>query len=259
MFNKDNYHWTQDDYTKEGLEIMAKSLQKEGITLADEGSSIYLTQRMGKKHTRYEVTITMSKDDNVLSVTGYSGVSSEEDIHESPLKKPFIAAVKRMEEELVKERVEEKKKEEIIETKAINIPATEKKVKTETLKKTVHFTSPRDHINNILFQSNMIQACNGSVSLSQNPLTIKHTAITLTENIAEEKKETKDIVKVFAVEMDGKKFSVQMALQDRGQGTALKIESSSIPSNYSSKFVSYLENIILQPIQTSLRIPYRME
>lgn len=249
MFEKDNYHWTQDDYTEEGLDIIRNYLGKEDILLENETSSIYVAQRMGKYHTRLDLSVTLSRGEDVLSVNGYAGIE-EDEIEESPLKKPFIEAVKKMKEEIVKIRqnTSERKSEPEKEKK-------EKKEKKDLLSRTVRFTGPKDRIESILFKPGLLQACNPSIIMGDHPFTIKHPAMKMEET---EKSENK-MEKSFSVEIDKKIFSVKMVLQTRGEGTALKISSKDIPASIQDKFISYLENIILRPVHSSLHIPYTIE
>lgn len=263
MFNKDNYHWTQDDYTAEGIEVMRKVLQEKGISLEDDGSSIYLTQRMGTYHVRFDLSVTLSKEETHLSIAGYTGVSSEEEIEDSPIKKIFIESVEKMKEELIKKGVEteDKKDTKIHQTEKIVIPKTENHAKTETLKKTVRFSGPKDRIKRILFEPGLLQACNRLITTEEHPFKILHPAIKITdisEKAAENKKDLK-IEKELKIEIEGKSFSTEISIQTKGEGTVLKISSSSVPSNYSSKFISYFENILLKPIEATFHIPYTIE
>lgn len=261
MFNQDNYHWTQDDYTEEGLFIIQEHLKKYGIAFISDNSSIFLTQRMGRKAVRYEISGSLAKDKENLLIITYTAVSTPDEIKDSPLKQPFITAVQEM-VEVIKKR--EKVVKDVKITKKIHIPNTNVQVKTEKLSRKVEFTSSLDHINNTLFNSEIIKAGNPSINLKKDPFSIDHPAIKLTllffcnDSSSDALQKNKSVLRAFKAQVESKEFEVNLDLEEKGQGTQLMIRSNCVPLHYSDKFMSYLERILLQPLQTFLRIPYKI-
>ncbi|KAI5166667.1 hypothetical protein NEIRO03_1095 [Nematocida sp. AWRm78] len=240
MFNQDNYHWTQDDYTAEGINLLKEHLKSKGITFTEDPSTIYLTQRMGRKSYRLDISGVLQKDSTKLYIVGYTGISSDE-VEESPLKEIFITSVKEVIEELQKKQAETKT--EIHQISQVNTDTSKSKpIESEELKKEIGFKGPVQHISSILFNKEIVPVISPEVSFVSCPGKVLEILP------SEVKEDGEGLKRECTVHMEGKTFTLQFIFKERMQGSVLRI-SGAVPVGFCDKFISYYENLVIDRLK----------
>lgn len=80
-FNKDNYHWTEQDCTAYGTAYLGRRFREEGLQYTNIDSNIYVTQRMGDVKVVFYMTFTVkSADQKEYKVYEYMSMGGREDL-----------------------------------------------------------------------------------------------------------------------------------------------------------------------------------
>ncbi|KAH9385295.1 uncharacterized protein NEMAJ01_0191 [Nematocida major] len=248
MFNQDNYHWTQDDHTKQALDKISEILGRKSITFTPDTSYIYITQRMGRKSTRFEISGSLLAGAESLHVTNFNNISTPEEIADSPLKKPFLDALEETTEFLL---ALEKAPRDVKITEKVHIPRAKSEAKFEPLKFKILFLNALSHVRETVFSLEMLGAVNSEVSLGEK--SFSHPALSM-RIIREE-----GLRRECEFSMDGRKFESVLLLGEKDTGSFLSVTSEKVPCNFSERFIAYVEQVLIKPFERTLGIRYTVQ
>ncbi|KAI5189602.1 hypothetical protein NECID01_0625 [Nematocida sp. AWRm77] len=269
MFNSDNYHWTQDDYTEKGMEILARYLkEKHGIETKENKCSIHLSQRMGKQKIMFDLSLVLSLGEQHCSVE-YSSVSKEEDLEiASPeIKEKFLQGLEHLKQALFSlctAAPSSQNSTRKAPSGPCTVPETQKKASTEAYRKTFTIKAQREKIREFLLVPQLVATWSrGTVCVQPSPLAYTHRALCL-QDIAEatpfsitckgsfptdtensSRKQTESTQKA-------KDFAFSMRLEESENDTQIVCSSKDLPLNTSEKLSFILASVYFQPIAQAL-------
>jgi len=282
MFNSDKYHWTQDNAKEEGWSILEECLEKQGMKIEDNGSSIYISQRMGKRMVGYDLNLRIvvkkpkdtpespasdtsaenkekSKAQRTEYAIEYTSVSEEKDLEETPVKAVFLNSLKEMEKALLS-RTEKKTAAKL---EKVVIPKVDRLAKTEVYKKLFITKIPKEQIRQFMFKPEIVRMwSNGSISATTSPpFSLRHQALSL-DNLS-----ISDLCTTCTgtisntgassrAQSPPEPFSLKITFTQKDHGqTAIEIFSDNLPSNCSDRLTYLFKALYFSQIQGVLSVP----
>ncbi|KAI5163999.1 hypothetical protein NEAUS03_2401 [Nematocida ausubeli] len=237
MFNKDNYHWTQQDFTEEGLSLIVAKLKEKNIQFHPDESTIYLTQRMNKKSARIDISGVLQQGSICERVVGDVGVEERD---ASELKKEFNKVVSEVIEELKNNK---------------KVPDEILIKKTKDYKVTVIFNKNFDQVKNVIFDFNLISAISPirPIPTGPNNITINTHEISM-EISRTELKDTSTI----RLTLNNSNFLLNLRLIPVGNESRLIITGNN-SNSVGNRFITLYEQVILEPLKNAVGIRYTIE
>ncbi|KAI5180007.1 hypothetical protein NEOKW01_0336 [Nematocida sp. AWRm80] len=270
MFNSDNYHWTEDTYSKEGMSILEEELSANNIKVKDSGSSIRVSQRMGNAIIRYDLSIELTNQENTHCVIEeYSEISTPEEIESTEFREVFIKALKTMStkvlelyhrDQKIKETTSKKTPSiDLSKISATYLPTAPMQIsKTESYKKVFKINGPIEIIIKALTDPQTISFWSrGTILATENPLSLKHQTISLVQKGTLSKDSHSFKVSFTATYSTHPSFTLlnTIAISPRSSDiTEVSYVSKDIPIGISNILDTLLLNGFIRPMQQAFNL-----
>lgn len=270
MFNADNYHWTQDECTEEGMKILSTYLQEtHGVAVTDQQSAIYRAQRMGKQKIMYDLNLVLTYQGADYPVE-YTALSKEDDLEiaSGQLKELFIEAVAFLKDQLAR-ATPSAGGAGARKAAPAAVPAAGplKRAETESYQRTFTIKAPREQVKEFLLQPRMVALWSGgAIQVVEEPLSYLHPALSL-HRLSEAAPWTITAQGNFAASSKNRPagpgedsseqcFSLVVKLSEAEGETKLAVSSKNLPLNSADRFAFIWSSVYLGPIAQSLRVAF---
>ncbi|KAI5173284.1 hypothetical protein NEFER03_2226 [Nematocida sp. LUAm3] len=242
MFNPSNYHWTEDLCTEEGIEKIKEHLKEESIGVEEIKGEVHRTQRMGDNRVRYDISCTLEKNGKKYQIEGFTSFSTEDEVEESPVKRPFLRSI----EEMKKKILSSTSSSSLSKDSAFSIPQASGILRKEKRKVIIELNRPLEYIKHTLLEPSFVKQI--GVGVEEDPLSYVHKAISL-KNIllTDSTPSTCSFSALCSVSPYSEDFLVFFSLNEV-RSTQLTISSSSVPINAFDSFTEIFQRAFLLPM-----------
>ncbi|KAI5187738.1 hypothetical protein NEHOM01_2332 [Nematocida homosporus] len=271
MNDPSNYHWTEDLCTNEGLALLSADLAKQQIGLKDKNSAIYKKQRMGKQTISFDLTLDLLLPNTTHRITGYTSLSSPEDLDDFPQKSIFLSAIEHMKQTLLSTTTSTQPTStptsnststHLNTTHTQLLTKTAKKATTEKYTQTFTLSTPIDHAIHLLFTPNLVSSWSAGqiqpTPSTANSFTYTHPALIISQLTPPQLTTPTTPVTITTTGQlhNLPSFPLTITLTPVQTTTEISFSSPSIPIGTSNRLTALFTSLYFQPLHQAFRIPF---